>query len=466
MGPVPPPKDKIKLWKDVLERGPRIQALCIGVNAYKEWDTLSNAVADAEIVASNVRDLPESRVREVCTNPATKASLEKAVSDFVLHIEKNSAPQIVLIFYAGHGIQEGDRIYLVPANAKKEPVDAAELEEQCLSHDKLFRLLKEKLDDQIDVKDVLYLVILDACRKMLGTKESTQAGFSEEIHEPPSAHRPEHWLLCTSTSRREFAYDGADRHSLFVQEILSDECGLFHRNVTVAKALKLVCKRLGTQKPCLMPSHNIPDSLCLRVHEPQRAQDSKFDVFLCYRGGGEDRTLALKLRDKLKSLYIEREGCERRPLTVFLEAGHAPPTANEQAANTANEQVAMQYSSVILVLISRSTLDGIDGLQQDTSVEHSRLAQLLWQYEMALELCEFGQRKVVPLLLGRKTRENFFDDSDEVDQHQEFWPSHAPDLRVASVLKDALDGLRCSSVVATGLDDKTLDRVGGIPSII
>jgi len=59
MGPVPPPKDKIKLWKDVLERGPRIQALCIGVNAYKEWDTLSNAVSDAEIVASNVRALPE-----------------------------------------------------------------------------------------------------------------------------------------------------------------------------------------------------------------------------------------------------------------------------------------------------------------------------------------------------------------------------------------------------------------------
>jgi len=119
-GPVDRPKDKIKVWKEVLERGPRIQALCIGVNAYKEWNTLKNAVADAEIIASNVSALPESRVREVCRNPATKASLEKAVSDFVLHIEKKSPPQICLIFYAGHGIQAGDRIYLVPTNAKKK----------------------------------------------------------------------------------------------------------------------------------------------------------------------------------------------------------------------------------------------------------------------------------------------------------------------------------------------------------
>ena len=101
---------------------------------------------------------------------------------------------------------------------------------------------------------------------------------------------------------------------------------------------------------------------------------------------------------------------------------------------TDEDCVKAQYfdKAKIVSLISRSTLVGIDGLQQDSSVEHSRLAKLLWQYEMALELCEFGQRKVVPLLLGRKTG-NFFDNFDQCDQHQEFWPSHAPDLGMASV---------------------------------
>jgi len=47
---------------------------------------------------------------------------------------------------------------------------------------------------------------------------------------------------------------------------------------------------------------------------------------------------------------------------------------------TDEDCVKAQYfdKAKIVSLISRSTLVGIDGLQQDTSVEHSRLAQLLW----------------------------------------------------------------------------------------
>jgi len=94
---------------------------------------------------------------------------------------------------------------------------------------------------------------------------------------------------------------------------------------------------------------------------------------------------------------------------------------------------------------------------------------LLWQYEMALELFDFGQHTIVPLLVGRNTQKfgrNDFEDFDEFEKHLEFWPSEVPDLTVTSILKDALAGLRCRSEVSSRLDDKTLDGVEGIPSII
>jgi len=211
-----------------------------------------------------------------------------------------------------------------------------------------------------------------------------------------------------------------------------------------------------------MPVQNIPDSLCLRVHEPNRVQGSQFDVFLCYRGGSQDCELARKLRDRLTSCYVERRGYARRPLTVFLETGPTPPTANEQVAS------ALHHSSLVILLVSRSTFADIDGLQKDSS-ENNRLVQLLWQYEMALELCEFGQCKVVPLLAGRQTNKfgsTEYENFDECEEHDEYWRTQAPEFTVKSILEDALEGLRCRAEVATRLDDHILQSVGGIPSII
>jgi hypothetical protein len=143
----------------VLPPGTRIKVLCIGVNECTAWAKLTNAVADAESVAKQFLELPSSRVRE-CKNPTTKAFLLREVENFLRNIDKQSPPEIVVIFFAGHTIQEGDKIYMFPATA--DPKDKSELDKQCLSHDVLFRILKNELDDKIDVIDVRYIVILDA----------------------------------------------------------------------------------------------------------------------------------------------------------------------------------------------------------------------------------------------------------------------------------------------------------------
>jgi len=69
------------------------------------------------------------------------------------------APQVVLIYFSGHGVQEGDAIFLVPTGASTSSVQ--DLHEQCLSHDDVFRILKEILEDRKVPDQGMRLVVLN-----------------------------------------------------------------------------------------------------------------------------------------------------------------------------------------------------------------------------------------------------------------------------------------------------------------
>jgi hypothetical protein len=250
---------------------------------------------------------------------------------------------------------------------------------------------------------------------------------------------------------------------------MSDECGMFQQGVPLNWALKMVCQKLreqGGQEPCFMPPGNIPDSLCLCESDQRRADDENFDVCLCYRDEGEDRALAERLRDKLTSTYAEQWGLGKRPLRVFLEAGPPPPDRIVQIAD------AMHNSAVILLLISRSTFDGVDTL---SDARGSPLHQMLWQYEVALELLECGthnskHRRFVPLLIGRRGAQSGhskFEDINEIADHGAFWPiSKMPDFQVRSIKEDALSALRRDAQVANGLESKMMRCARDTPSIL
>jgi hypothetical protein len=159
-----------------------MQALCIGVNDYKEKTKLTSAIADAAGIARCIESIPDSSAPTVCRNPQSKTALKREIESFLFDIKKERPPRIVLIFYAGHAVQEGNQIFLLPANAN--PKTQEDLKSTCFSHDELFKLLKVKLDEKFEVEDVLYLVILDACREFLGEISPVLTGFSAESHEP------------------------------------------------------------------------------------------------------------------------------------------------------------------------------------------------------------------------------------------------------------------------------------------
>ena len=86
--------------------------------------------------------------KEVC-NVQDKAAMERALKDFLTKIHR--PPRMVLVYFSGHGVQEGDEIFLVPTHAS--PSTLEELRAQCLSHDELFRILKTHLEGR-DVPDL------------------------------------------------------------------------------------------------------------------------------------------------------------------------------------------------------------------------------------------------------------------------------------------------------------------------
>ncbi len=52
------------------------------------------------------------------TAKAYKAFLRREVEEFLRNIDKLSPPEIVVIFFAGHGLQEGDKIYFFSSDCR------------------------------------------------------------------------------------------------------------------------------------------------------------------------------------------------------------------------------------------------------------------------------------------------------------------------------------------------------------
>ena len=280
-------KTKTCSYDSTLAQGGWVKALCIGVDEYQHLPALANCVRDARAIAQKVQDIHGSLAaagpdqERQCKNPVSKLSLQQVLKTFLAGIV-NAPPRVVLVYFAGHGIRTGDKIFLVPANATLE--EGTDLKQWCMSLDEVWELLKTELEDKIHVCDVLFLVILDTCQKL---PYKLKKSLTEESLEPDVRDRPKLWALCTAAARGQEAEDGdAGWHSPFNRELLSPQCGLFEQNVSIEHALNLVCGRLRArgQEPHVFNMNNLEahlKSFCL--YGPERLISEQHDVFICFR---------------------------------------------------------------------------------------------------------------------------------------------------------------------------------------
>lgn len=139
-------------------------ALLIGINRYENseaWDTLKTAENDVEVVHQRLRHLgwEEGRIRKLIR--PTRSAVLQALADINQDIDQSGDNDALMVYFAGHGIQQQDRSVLLPADAA--PGNAtAQLEPRDFS------------DRLVAPKHVLY--VFDACHSagMKGVAELEQ----------------------------------------------------------------------------------------------------------------------------------------------------------------------------------------------------------------------------------------------------------------------------------------------------
>jgi hypothetical protein len=202
----------------------------IGINAYKHWPRLGNAVRDVEAIAELLRTK-----YGVITKPLLvdqEASYKRIIDGIEEVIKEVRAPDSLIIYYAGHGhLQaENQRGFLVPADAGRGGT-AGMVRNSTLR------------DFFQDAKAQHILFISDAC--FSGSLLMERRGGSEETILSELAARPSRWVMCSGRHDETVADGPRNGHSPFAQALLDE---LQHNQkpglnvAALAQQVQLQCK--------------------------------------------------------------------------------------------------------------------------------------------------------------------------------------------------------------------------------
>ncbi len=185
-------------------------ALIIGNSAYQNANELPNPRNDAAAIAEKLKSLGFSVTVSLDAN---KTQMELAVREFV---KAMTGADVVLLFYAGHGMQVSGVNYLIPVDAKLEDATALDFETINLN----------TLLDFMNADKRISIVLLDACRdnpmsrRFARSLGSTRSAFIGRGLAAPSAGSGQ-ILIGFATAPGEVALDGDTKNSPFTTALLN-----------------------------------------------------------------------------------------------------------------------------------------------------------------------------------------------------------------------------------------------------
>ena len=170
------------------------------VDDYQHMARLHNAVRDAEAVNKELKRM-NGCYSEVIRNPATATDLLHQLRQRLKEPDlAKHPPQLFVLYYAGHGILEHGKMWLVPAHANIPDPDE-DLQRECLSLNDLLEMLRKHLDQPVQNqfgagRAVVFLVVLDSCRVQL-----KRAGLDDlQALEPDAKQAPRKYTILFSCS--------------------------------------------------------------------------------------------------------------------------------------------------------------------------------------------------------------------------------------------------------------------------
>lgn len=189
-------------------RGTRM-ALIIGNGAYAHVKALPNPPNDARAVAKSLRDIGFTVSEGVDLD---RAAMQKMTRDF---LREAARAQVVLVYYAGHGVQVDGRNYLIPVDVELKP--GARMTDAMIDMDTIMA----GLDDQVRTN----ILIFDACRNNPMAQQVASAGTNRAIEAASGLAAPMSrgagatlgagTLIAFATAPGQVALDGEGANSPF-----------------------------------------------------------------------------------------------------------------------------------------------------------------------------------------------------------------------------------------------------------
>jgi Caspase domain len=181
-------------------------ALVVGNGKYQHANALPNPANDARAVAKALGELGFDVAQGVDLD---RNGMERLLRDF---LNKAKAAQVVLLFYAGHGLQVDGRNYLVPVDAKLET--STDLNFGTVDLDRILASL--------DTPARANIVILDACRDNPLARSFAAKTRSASVGAGLAAYTSlgTGTLIAFSTAPGKVAADGDKANSPFTESLI------------------------------------------------------------------------------------------------------------------------------------------------------------------------------------------------------------------------------------------------------
>lgn len=193
-------------------------ALVIGNAAYRDVP-LTNPANDARAVSGLFKEAGFTVASHI---NATQAEMLTAVDKFAQDVSSSDA-KLVVLYYAGHGVQLDWRNYLLPVDAAVKTSD--QLRQSCIDLNQLIGKLGKS-------KDKTFIIVMDACRD-----NPFGANYRPEQKGLSQFDAPVGSLLAYATSPGNVASDGSGQNGLYTENLVKE---LSVRGVKIEDALKRV----------------------------------------------------------------------------------------------------------------------------------------------------------------------------------------------------------------------------------
>lgn len=186
----------------IANEGQERLALIVGNGAYQNIGALRNPTADAELIASTIRELGFDTTVALDSD---QANMKRQIAEFGRRLRAADKDAVGFFYYAGHGVQANGRNYLLPVEAR--PTDTADLDLMGVEANWVLRQM-ESAGNRTNI------IVLDACRNnpFVASNRSLGRGLAQ-IDAPTGS------FISYATAPGKVALDGDSINSPFTNAL-------------------------------------------------------------------------------------------------------------------------------------------------------------------------------------------------------------------------------------------------------